>query len=142
MSLSEPTPTPHSLNKQSLKFSETDARTSGDLSQPVYGPNEQTGKEGFELTSVNMNDDIRAGAPLNMKLYDEYTAFNRVNSDLIGKIPNTYGYIATTQEVHNNDVTELIRQENTTLALTLLSGISIVILGTMLLSRGSVAPST
>jgi hypothetical protein len=140
-----PQPEPYSLDKTNLSFTNTDAQSS----QPVPVPNKQIGKEGLDPTSSSMamtadiSTGIDAGKPDLYKKRNELKADSKYDYEASGnlaQIPNTYGYVPSLQEVRNQDTTELLSQENTTMALAVLSGMSVFILGVMILSRGSPAP--
>jgi len=145
-------PQPYSLDHSNLNFSQTDAQTS----KPVPVPNMQVGKEPFDTSSMKMSDNISTQPPSN-DLYGLRTQMtpashldstnqsisNKYDYDLSGNlagIPNTYGYIPSTQEVYSQDITDMLSQERTTLTLAALSGASIIVLGIMLLSRGRASP--
>lgn len=122
----------YSLDKSKLYFADTDAKSS----QPVPVPNNQIGKEGLD-TINNMTDDISSKDLNSLKTTMSSNAqYDYEPSGNLAQIPNTYGYIPSLQEVRNQDTTELLSQENTTMALAALSGMSIFILGVMILSRG------
>lgn len=137
-------PQPYSLDKSYLKYTQTTAQSSQAMdatTKPSTGV-----KEGYDTMSRNLIGAVLPeGTPNLMALRDTLKSDKKYDYDLSGNlatIPDTYGYEPSLEEVRNQDTTDLLTQENTTFALAAMAGVSVFILGVMLLSRVKVAPPT
>ena len=91
-------------------------------------------KEGFSMT--------QSGSGSAASLYNTYTGSSgtmNIMNDKKLNAPTVPGYIPTLGETQTQDIADIIERENTTFVLTAIAGISVVILGWMIMGRPDTA---
>lgn len=92
-------------------------------------------KEGFTMTDT----DPTAVTDFYKKYTGSAAGFMNTQNERILNTPVVPGYIPTLGETQTQDITDMIERENTTFVLTAIAGVSVVILGWMIMSKPATA---